>query len=75
MVYWLWPVMGFGGLFFMLFGGVLYLVGGIVYATEQPNPFPGRFGFHEIWHVAVILGAATHWVMMYVYVLPWETPV
>jgi hemolysin III len=75
MIYWLLPVMGLGGLFLLVFGGVLYTAGGYVYTMEQPNPFPGRFGFHEIWHVAVMLAAATHWVMMYVYVLPWQNNV
>jgi hemolysin III len=35
--------------------------------------YPGQFGFHEIWHLAVIAGALTHWVMMFVYVLPWHS--
>jgi predicted membrane channel-forming protein YqfA (hemolysin III family) len=33
---------------------------------------PGRFGFHEIWHVAVVLAAASHWMLMYFFVLPWK---
>jgi hemolysin III len=36
---------------------------------ETPNPMPGRFGFHEIWHLAVVLAALTHWMLMYNYVL------
>jgi hemolysin III len=74
LTFWLWDVMGIGGISLMIFGGVLYTVGGYIYTMEQPNPRPGRFGFHELWHIFVILGAATHWVMMYVYVLPWERP-
>jgi predicted membrane channel-forming protein YqfA (hemolysin III family) len=33
---------------------------------------PGRFGFHEIWHVAVVMAAASHWMLMYFVVLPWN---
>ena len=48
--------------------------GGWVYQTEEPNPVPGRFGFHEIWHVAVILGAMFHFIFMWVYVMPAASP-
>jgi hemolysin III len=74
MTVWLLPVMGWGGVGFMVGGGVLYTIGGVIYTTEQPNPYPGRFGFHELWHIFVILAAATHWFMMYNYVLKWERP-
>ena len=38
--------------------------GGWIYQSETPNPVPGRFGFHEIWHVAVIVGALFHFGFM-----------
>jgi hemolysin III len=74
MVHWLIDpnVMGLGGVSLLVIGGILYTAGGYVYVTESPNPYPGRFGFHEIWHVAVILAAAMHWCMMYSYVLPYQ---
>jgi len=74
MTYWLIPVLGYSGMGIFLLGGIFYTVGGYVYTTEHPNPFPGRFGFHEIWHVTVCAGALTHWILMYTYVLPWESP-
>ena len=74
MLFWLVPVLTWGGSLLMILGGVLYTVGGYIYSTEQPNPVPGRFGFHELWHIFVILAAAAHWVMMYLYVLPWQPP-
>jgi hemolysin III len=43
-------------------GGLAYTVGAIVFATERPDPWPERFGHHEIWHVFVLLGAAAHFV-------------
>jgi hemolysin III len=70
MTYWLIPVLGWSGFGLFLLGGVLYTAGGYVYTTEKPNPVPGKFGFHEIWHVAVVLAAACHWLLMYFYVLP-----
>lgn len=46
-------------------GGVLYTVGGAVFLLEKPNPLPGVFGFHEIWHSFVLIAAATHWAAIY----------
>lgn len=40
---------------FYAFGGVMYLVGGMIYGTEFPDPYPAVFGFHEIFHVLTIL--------------------
>ena len=37
---------------------------GICFTIEKPNPFPGKFGFHEIWHLFVIFGAASHWYVL-----------
>jgi hemolysin III len=43
-------------------GGVIYTLGAIVYSTKIFNFFPGVFGFHEIWHIFVILAALAHFV-------------
>jgi hemolysin III len=36
---------------------------------EKPNPIEGKFGFHEIWHIFVIFGAVSHYLVMLIYVL------
>ncbi|MDQ7792854.1 MAG: hemolysin III family protein [bacterium] len=41
-------------------GGAFYTVGAVCYATRWPNPWPGRFGFHELWHLFVLGGSITH---------------
>lgn len=74
MTYWLLLVLNYDGMFVFILGGLFYTVGGYIYSSEHPNPWPGKFGFHEIWHIAVILGAFTHWILMYFYILPWEEP-
>ncbi len=43
-------------------GGVLYTFGAVVYATKILDFVPGKFGFHEIWHIFVLLGAFTHYI-------------
>jgi hemolysin III len=43
-------------------GGVLYSLGALVYATQWPDPFPAVFGFHEVFHVLVVLAAVTQFV-------------
>lgn len=42
-------------------GGILYTVGAVIYAMKKPNPWPGRFGFHEIFHVCTVLAFLCHW--------------
>ncbi|MBI9049699.1 MAG: hemolysin III family protein [Anaerolineaceae bacterium] len=48
----------------LLIGGVLYSVGAIIYITKKLDFIPGIFGFHEIWHIFVLLAAASHWLMI-----------
>lgn len=43
-------------------GGLLYTGGAIIYAMKKPNPWPGHFGFHEIFHLCTVLAFLCHWV-------------
>jgi hemolysin III len=45
-------------------GGILYTIGAVVFAVGRPNPWPKVFGFHEIFHVFVILAAVAHFIAM-----------
>ena len=51
-------------------GGVLYTIGAVIYALGRPNPWPKVFGFHEIFHVFVILAAITHFIAMAGWIVP-----
>ncbi len=51
-------------------GGLLYLVGGVFYARQRPNPWPAWFGYHEAFHVMVVLASAAHVAAIWRYVLP-----
>ncbi len=41
-------------------GGISYTIGAVIYALKRPDPFPGFFGFHEIFHIFVTGGAILH---------------
>jgi len=58
--------MPFSSIALLFAGGVAYSVGAVIYAIKKPNPFPGIFGFHEIFHFLVIIGAVLHYLMVYV---------
>jgi hemolysin III len=58
------------GLLWLFGGGVMYTGGAVMYGLKKPNPFPGTFGFHEIWHVCVLAGSFSHFMMMLRAVLP-----
>ena len=45
----------------VIVGGLLYTGGAIVYAIKKHNPWPGHFGFHEIFHVCTVLAFLCHW--------------
>ena len=57
------------GMALLMLGGVIYSAGFVVYILEKPNFAPGVFGFHEFWHILVVLAALTHYIFMYQYVL------
>ena len=48
------------GLYGLFAGGIFYTVGAVIYAIKRPDPFPPHFGFHEIWHLFVLAGTASH---------------
>lgn len=45
----------------VLIGGLLYTIGAVVYGLKKPNPIPGHFGFHEIFHSLTVLAFLCHW--------------
>lgn len=45
----------------VIVGGVLYTVGALFYALKRPNPVPGVFGFHELFHTCTLLAFLCHW--------------
>ena len=56
----------------LLAGGIIYTVGGVIYALKLPlfNHKHKNFGSHEIFHLFVMGGSACHFIVMYAFLLP-----
>ena len=66
----LMKAVGWGGFGMLLGGGIAYTVGALIYALKKPNlAILKSFGFHEIFHVFVMIGSAFHIAFMFLYVL------
>ena len=59
-----------GAFLWLLSGGILYTVGGVIYALKLPlfNSRHKSFGSHEVFHLFVMGGSICHFICMYVYV-------
>jgi hemolysin III len=69
----LYTALGVAGFALLLAGGVAYSAGAVVYALKRPNPVPGVFGYHEVFHACTIVGAVLHFVVIAWFVLPLAT--
>ena len=57
------------GILMLLAGGIAYTVGAVIYALKWPKLNFKNFGFHEIFHLFVMVGTAFHVAFMFIYVL------
>ena len=57
-----------GAIFWLITGGILYAIGAVFYAMEDPEAAHGLFGCHEIFHILVMLGTGAHFWVVYWYV-------
>jgi hemolysin III len=58
-----------GAIAWLVVGGLFYTLGALIYITKKLDFIPGVFGFHEVWHIFVMLGAASHYIMIVLYTL------
>ncbi len=63
-------VMPLGALLLLGLGGLFFSLGAVVYITKRPDFAPGVFGFHELWHIFVILGCLSHYLLVAFFVAP-----
>ncbi|MEA2399808.1 MAG: hemolysin [Thermoleophilaceae bacterium] len=61
---------GAGALALLAVGGVAYTAGAVVYARRRPDPRPATFGYHEIFHVLVVVAAAAHFTAVAAFAVP-----
>ena len=67
----LWSILPHAAFMWLLIGGILYTIGGVLYALKIPI-FHNRFryfGIHELFHVFVMAGSFCHFIFMYNYVI------
>jgi len=61
---------GLACMFLILAGGIAYSVGAVVYALKRPDPFPAVFGYHEIFHLLIVVAVALQYSAIAFYVMP-----
>lgn len=61
---WLWESLGVLGFLLLLAGGFAYTYGATILGFRKPNPSPKYFGYHEIWHIAVVIGVIFHFLVV-----------
>lgn len=57
-----------GAVFWLVNGGLLYTAGAVIYIIKRPDPWPSIFGFHEVFHIFVMAGSFSHFLVMYQYI-------
>ena len=57
------PQLDAAGIAWLSIGGAAYTLGALIYVKKRPDPYPDVFGYHEIWHLFVLMGAASHYFM------------
>lgn len=50
----------------IIVGGLLYSAGAAVFALKRPDPVPGVFGFHEVFHALTLLAFVCHWTGIFI---------
>ncbi len=66
----LWEAIGITGIAWLLGGGILYTIGGVLYALKWPGKDNIHFGCHEIFHLFILLGSTVHFLMIFLIILP-----
>lgn len=70
----IWNELSHAFVYWIAIGGLFYTIGAVIYGIKKPNPIPGAFGFHEIWHLFVMGGAFSHYWAIYHYLPGFNFP-
>jgi hemolysin III len=60
---WLFRALTTAELVWLFAGGLAYTVGAVIVGARRPDPWPDTFGYHEVWHVFVVVAVVCHTVM------------
>jgi hemolysin III len=55
------------GIYWLMTGGLFYTVGAFIYSRKKPN-ISKSFGFHELFHILILLGTICHFWMIYKFI-------
>lgn len=62
-------VIGSMGIFLLILGGIIYTIGGIIYGAKPKFLTTKYLGFHEIFHIFILLGSLAHFLSVYLFVI------
>lgn len=62
-------VLPLSSIFWLVLGGVLYTIGGVIYGAKPKKLKIGIWGFHEIFHIFILLGSLSHFICVFTYIL------
>lgn len=53
--------------FLLVLGGLLYTIGGVIYAIKRPNI--KNWNFHDIFHIFIMLGSLAHFLLVFLFLI------
>jgi hemolysin III len=63
------PIIGIGGMTFLVLGGIVYTIGALIYWLKPKILTFKHFGYHEIFHIFILFGSLFHFLSVYFFVL------
>ena len=68
-IYPLYQTIGYKGISWLLLGGIFYTIGAIIYGAKPKFLQFKHLGFHEIFHIFILLGSISHFLCVFKYVI------
>jgi hemolysin III len=65
----IWTHLGIAAALLVMVGGGIYIAGALGYYRRKPDPAPGTFGYHEVFHACVCIAATCHYLVITLLIL------